>query len=234
MALIFCSLLLFLPHDIAFSASVNYARVLSSGAYIYSDQALSNKIFEVPYSYYVKIEQNYSQTVKVSYNSPSGNAPVIYGYMSASDLTVTEGVPSSPFAVIKVSSGVSDVLFVDHALKSPLFNVPENEIMYFYGKVTSGDKTLCYVYYGNKLGYIDEKSLNPYVIPTNPDPLPSVDEPPETDKPTTVTPTRLGETLQIVIIVGISVISISIVYFLFRPQKNETHEETGFITDDET
>ena len=58
---------------------------------------------------------------------------------------------------------------------------------------------------------------------------------PETTPPSseTVSPLK-SDALQIIIIVGISIITISIVYFLFRPQKNETHEQNDFLTDDET
>lgn len=231
-ALILLAILIAPTHLVSASA-ITYARVLKDGAYLYADQTFKTPVFEVPNSYYVKVESANGQAVRVSYNV-TGDSPVIFGYMKSEDLTATDHIPTNPFAVIKVSLDVSDVLFADYNQKSPLFNVNQNEILVYYGKITVNDKKLCYVYYGAKLGYVDESSLNPFTVPPNSDPLPKPETPETPQNPTISQNKGLGEALQIIIIIGISVISISIVYFLFRPQKNETHEETGFLTDDET
>ena len=126
-------------------------------------------------------------------------------------------------------------MFNDIALKNPYFNVNKNEILYYYGDAVYGDIVLCYVYYGNKLGYIDKTCLNPFTVAPNQDPVYS--ETPESDKPTetpnlnTNQKINLGENLQIIIIVGISIVSISVVYFLFKPQKFKTSEEQEFTSE---
>lgn len=232
--LIIIAFFLLTPKPVALADTVTYRRVLIEGAILYSDKTLLTPTFEVPYSYYVKIEGEFGETVKVSYNSQDTGAPVIIGYMRLSDLTPCDYTPTSPYSLIKVSTLDADVLFLDHTLQKPLFNIPKNETMFLYGKLKVTDKTLCYVYYGSKLGYVDEKALNSFHIPNNQDPI-LEPEPPETTPPSseTVSPLK-SDALQIVIIVGISIITISIVYFLFRPQKNETHEQNDFLTDDET
>ena len=100
--------------------------------------------------------------------------------------------------------------------------------MYYYVDVKVNDKILCYVYYNKKLGYVDKTCLNPFSITPNPDPFetetpPASEQPPSNDKSETTF--QLGENLQLIIIVGISIISISVVYFLFKPQKNKTADE---------
>ncbi len=206
-----------------------YMRVVKDGVLIYADSDLSEPLFEIPKTYYVKIENRLGAVVKISYGDGSKDCPVIIGYVNQSDLSLITTEPTSPFFIIKVSTDTSDILFNDVELKNPYFNLPKNEIMYYYGDVNINDKVLCYVYYNKKLGYVDKTCLNPFSVTPNPDPLeestpstpeqsPSISE----DNKVTFQP---GENLQLIIIVGISVVSISVVYFLFKPQKNKTADE---------
>jgi hypothetical protein len=140
----------------------------------------------------------------------------------------------SSTAIIKVSTDTTDILFNDLTLKNPYFNVNKNEILYYYGDAVNGDTVLCYVYYGNKLGYIDKSCLNPFTITPNLDPYdtetPDISNPIETPDINSTQKINLGENLQIIIIVGISIVSISVVYFLFKPQKFKTSEEQNEFT----
>ena len=214
-----------------------YMRVLQSGAIIYHDINLEDPIFEVPISYYVKVESKQGSSVKVSYGDGSKDCPVIIGYMDISNLTEIDYEPTSPFFIIKISTDVSDILFNDVELKTPYFNVPKNEVMYYLGEINSSDRVLCYDYYSKKLGYVDKTCFNPFTVTPNPDKIedepiktPSLNEEPNNgDNAPTF---QLGENLQLLIIIGISVVSISVVYFLFKPQKNKTGEEQNEFSSD--
>lgn len=222
---LFLSFATFIPKKLAHAETENYARVLSSEVFIYQDANFQEPLFIIPFGYYLKIEQVNNSSVKVSYGN--GNYPTIFGYAKKSELTFVDYVPKTPFGVIKVSTDINDVLFNDFELSHPYFNVPKNEILFCYGEVDSGDLILSYVYYNKKLGYIDKASLNPYTITNNPDPLPSDEEetPNEEETLKPIVSSSLGERLQIVIIVAISIVTISVVYFLFKPTKNRTEEE---------
>lgn len=218
-------------------ANENYLRILVENAYIYSDINLTNKIFEVPYGYFVKVENNGDGIARVVYGEDGNNYPVIMGYMNSLELTEVIESPTKPFTVIKVSTEISDILFNDGELKKAYFNVPEETFMYYYGDYTSDTKNLCYVYCKNKLGYIDKSCLNPFTVPESPDKI-YIEEPKdsndnEDDKTTDKASPYIGENLQIIIIVGISVISISVVYFLFKPSKSKTTTEYQENSDDE-
>ena len=231
------TIFLFPKHNVVLAESPEYLRVLSDGAIIYSDPNLTEPMFEIPKTYYVKIENKTSYFVKVSYGDGSKDCPVIIGYMNESDLTPALTQPTNPFSIIKVSTDTSDILFNDVELKTPYFNLPKNEVMFYYGEIKSNDRVLCYVYYSKKLGYVDKTCLNPFSITPNPDPtqneidIPEKEEEESTNQPTTQS-LLIGENLQVLIIIGISVVSISVVYFLFKPQKNRTGEEQNeFSTD---
>lgn len=220
--------ILSIPKAVAFAGEVTFYRVLKDDVYIYSDSNLLEPIFCVPKTYYVKAEESINQTVKVSYGEANTQTPVIVGYMNLNDLTPSNTIPNNPYAIIKVSTDTSDILFNDINLKNPYFNVNKNEILYYFGDAINGDNVLCYVYYSNKLGYIDKSCLNPFSITPNQDPIiseGSTETPPDDIPPDTTQTINIGENLQIIIIVGISIVSISVVYFLFKPQKFKTTDE---------
>ncbi len=215
-----------------------YYRVLQENVYIYSDQNLSQPLFIVPYTYYVKAEYVNGTTARVVYGNDDQDYPVIIGYMDLNELTVSELSPVNPYAVTKVSSSTQDVLFNDVDKKKAYFNVPAETFMIYYGEIKDKQgSVMCMVYLKNKLGYIDKNCLNSFSIPLNSDPLPKPDEPEEItpsdtdniEKPTAV----LGENLQIIIIVGISTVCISVVYFLFKPTKNKTSKKTEYFEEGE-
>ncbi|MBO5926125.1 MAG: hypothetical protein J6Q38_01015 [Clostridia bacterium] len=216
------------------AASENYMRVLSNGVYVYTDNTFTNKIFLVPYSYYVKVEGVNGNVVRVSYGDDDGKYPVIMGYSKLEELTQVDYVPLSPFSVLKVSSNLSDVLFNDSNLTKAYFNVPENTFMVYYGDfISENGNEIAYVYCSNKLGYFDKASLNPFTVPVNSDAIiqePEIndnkeqDSQEENEKPSSLP----AETLQIIIIIGLSVISISIVYALFKPNKSKSSNQEFF------
>ncbi len=207
-----------------------YMRVLSNGVYVYSDNNLTNKLFEIPYGYYVKVENVSGNTVRVTYGNNNENYPVIMGYCKKEELTEITYTPNKPFTVIKVSTSLSDVLFNDPNLSKAYFNVPENTFMYYYGEYKSiSGNNICYVYCNNKLGYFDVTCLNPFTVPESPDVIETPNEnenkeqsPQEENKKPNSLP---AESLQIIIIIGLSVISISIVYYLFKPSKQKTEKQ---------
>ena len=220
------------PYNTAKASTESYMRVLSEDVYIYSDNNLTNKLFKIPYSYYVKIENVSGNLARVSYGNDNEYHPVIMGYVDISNLTETDIVPSNPFSTIKVSSSYSDVLFNDNKLTKAYFNVPDSTFMIYYGDfIMESGKEICYVYCNNKLGYFDKSALNPFSVPLNKDPIKNdeiIDDgkeqnPQEENKKPSSLP---AEGLQIIIIIGLSIICISIVYALFKPTKakNDTAE----------
>ena len=210
--------------------SETYMRVLQNDVYIYSDNNFTNKLFEIPYGYYVKIENVNGNTVRATYGSNNEDYPVIMGYAKLDELTEIDYIPTKPFTVIKVSTSISDVLFNDPNLSKAYFNVPENTFMYYYGKYKSpSGSNICYVYCNNKLGYFDTACLNPFTVPDSPDvinpPEKNEDKEPSPQEENKKSDSLPAESLQIIIIVGLSVISISIVYYLFKPSKQKTEKQ---------
>ncbi len=228
--------LLFLPSSQASANKEVFMRVLEKDVYIYSDNTLSNKLFEIPYSYYVKIESVQGDTARVLYGKDNESYPVIMGYCRVSELSEVSITPLNPYSVIKVSTMYSDVLFNDYNFTKAYFNVPENTFMIYYGSCkTSLGTTVSYVYCNNKLGYYDVNSLNPFSVPENTDEIykpPTNEGEEESPKEENEKPSSLpAESLQIIIILGLSIISISIVYYLFKPTSKKVEPQEFYKED---
>ena len=163
---IFCLNINVKPYTVK-ASNVEYLRVLNTTAFIYDNSSLTNKIFKVPYGYYVKVESVNSDSVRVTYGDDNSNYPVIMGYMHVNDLSSVTTPPTKPFSVIKVSTANSDILFNDANLLKAYFNVPADTFMYYYGEYNTDTNTLSYVYCNNKLGYFDKLGLNPFSVPLN-------------------------------------------------------------------
>ena len=236
-ALMLFTLTALIPEKKASAEETRYLRVLSGDAYIYEDAALKNKIFAVKNGYFVSVVQDLGSYIRVSYGYENENYPVIYGYMSASDLTKVNESPVTPYTVLKLDVNYTEVLFSSIDLSRACFNLVKGATVYFYGY--AGDH-LCYVYAEQKLGYIDAAAFNAFTVPENeqvttvfgvtPDEEPTALAPDKTDNDNSAS-FKLGESVQIIIIVGISVISISVVYVLFKPTRNKVSERDEFKDD---
>ncbi len=213
----------FLPKNNVYASTNEYFKVLKSDTYIYQDETFQTKLFIVPYGYFVLGLQEYNGYYKVSYGDKDENYPVIIGYMKSECLTRYSKTPQKPYVVFTINSIYSDILFNDCEKQNPYFNVPKNSTLTFFGEYKNeNNEILLYVYYNSKLGYVDKNSIKSFTVPNSTD---VIETPPvEPDNSTEVNSNNefmKNETLQIVIIVGISVITISVVYFLFKPTKNK-------------
>lgn len=236
-ATILYSIFSFLIPDKVCAQTESFSRVLDDSTVIYSDSALSEPLFVLPYSFYVKTEEIYSSCVKVCYGFADGITPQIIGYISIDKYNPVDYEPKNPYCTISVITKYSDVLLSNLELKRAYFNVGANTNMTLYGEIQGKNgNTFVYVYYNCKLGYLEKSNLNPFVTPINSDPI--ISDTPDPVVPTSDTKNTesgLDDNLQIVLIIGISVVSVSIVYFLFKPAKNKPYkkEESSALTFDE-
>ena len=206
-----------------FALGNDYMRVLNQNAYIYQDDSFQTKLFIIPYGYFVSSLENYGDYYKVSYGSSENNCPTIIGYMKSENLTEYLDTPTKPYCIFSITSNYSDILFNDYDRQIPYFNLPKNSTLTYLGEyINENNEVLLYVYYNSKLGYVDKNSIKSFTVPVSPDKIKTPED--EVENEPTIENNddfKKSETLQIIIIVGISIISISVVYFLFKPTKNK-------------
>jgi len=209
-----------------------YSRILSEEVVLYSDRSLSSPWFILPYSYYVRIISAEGRAVKVEYKGDNPLRPSIKGYISSSDIEISDETPAAPYPSVSFTIGQNCLVFKDANFNYPEA-VAENSSVEFYGTYIKSDGEK-YVYgyitsaSGDKfVGYVASSALLGFAVPELPVYIPEIDSESlaEPEKESSSQPVNaLGDNLQVVIIVGISVVAISIVYLLFRPSGKAKEE----------
>lgn len=214
--------------------SPRYGRILTESVGLYSDRGEDMKFF-IPYSYYVKILSIGEIYTKVSYGYEDSKCPILTGYIRNVDLNLIDYIPTSPYAVITLTVISDGVLFNDSDLSFQKIGVCSGSQVYYYGSAYSQDgEDLCYVCYDGYLGYMRTSCFSPFSVKLNPDPIESPDdeESQSANEPARKTPSFFrSDTMQIMIIACISIVAISIVYLLFKPQ--DTRMKSKANEDDE-
>ena len=204
-----------------------FSRILDENVVLYMDSALSLPWFTLPYGYYVKVINFGTSSVKVEYKSDSPLYPSVTGYIRAADANSCE-TPHSPYPNSNFTVGQSCLYYKD----TNFFysgTVTENSSLEFYGTVTRQTGEVYVFGYvtaasGDRfIGFVPASALINFVAPRlfveKKEESSSASE--EQSEEKEQTPNALGDNLQMIIIVGISVVAISIVYLLFRPSKND-------------
>ena len=219
----------------AFADASEYSRVLSEDVVLYMDSDLTRPWFTLPYSYYVKVLSVGVRSVKVEYKGDSAAHPSVKGYIPIENLSYA-AEPAAPYPVVTFEIGASCLLYRDTNF-TYFETVAENSAVDFYG-VYTGKNGKEYIFGfvsaasgDNYMGFIEKSAIKNFVVPRliveeeKPEEVSETVESKESS-PKTVN----GDGLQIVIVVGISVVAISIVYLLFRPSPKRAGEEA--ISDD--
>lgn len=217
-----CVCIIHLPTYCAHAENSSYfAKVQNTGVFLCESPSEASALFEIPYSYFVKVENAVDDYFKASYNGVSG-------YVKKDKVTLMNGVPQNPYAkaIFKI--------FVPYFLyKSPSQN----------SSVTAVDTSTTFTYYGTKAGQqvssasniwyyasasVGGKTEYGYVYSGVTDYLSSIQPNTETFKTITdldfsTSPNselkRLSTGTKIILIVSISIPSLLILYFLIKPTK---------------
>lgn len=225
----------------AFAEEVRYSRIVSEDVVLYMDPGLGVKWFTLPYGYYVKILSISATSIKVEYKDGTSR-PSAKGYIPISDLNVSEETPSAPYPSLTLTVNQTCMLYkdVDFSLTE---TITPNSTLDFYGIFTrSGGSKYIYGYVsatsGDKyVGYIPYDAVYEFTPPrleiaseTAVPPEKTEEIEPAANEPSPA-PEGLTNALQIAIIVAVSLVAVSIVYFLFRPSATKAKDEA--LSDDD-
>ena len=216
---------IFLPTNFASAedSKTYYAKVQSSGIKFCSTPAESSALFEIPTSYFVKVEYVVDDFFKVSYKD-------VEGYVKKDKVSLMDGTPTNPY----VSSQFS--LFTPFALYETPYsssqvqaNLTKNMSLDYYG-IKGGeeysDRNTTWYYCSAE---IDGEKVFGYVFSqtqfNNPQESITVNQevfeivPESVLLPTENNFSGLSTGTKIMLIVAISVPSVLILYFLIKPSK---------------
>lgn len=198
-----------------------YAKIQGTNVFLCSLPNESSAIFEIPYSYFVKVDKTVDDYYKVTYKD-------IEGYVKKDRVKLMKGTPQSPYA------NATFKIFVQHNLyesatqnSANILNVDTSSTITYYGtkigqQVTSSNNIWYYsslqsngkTYYGYIFSGITDYLTN---ININNESFEVVSD--------TVLSSGISEfsslstNTKIMLIVSISVPSLLILYFLIKPSK---------------
>lgn len=202
--------------------NLGYSRVLTTTTGFYSDSAGKNLKFYLPYGYYVKVLDVGTLYTKVSYQSETSHFPYLTGYVKTLDLILQDETPVTPYPLVSLTVSSDDVLFSDYTLSSSKIGVYANTLAIYYGELSFNEENVVYVYCNGHLGYMRKSCFAPFTIPAHPNPISSSSEQEEV---ITKNNSPKVENLQILIVAGISVIVVSFVYLIFKPNGKRIKED---------
>ena len=132
------------------SPTATYAYIASEGVYFHASESNSSKLFSLPRSYYVKVEERGETYTKVSYQQDSRQTKQLTGSCRTSELTFVDYTPMNPYlyatfeVIYKAEEGEKD----DEVLDKLTFNCV------YYGEYYIGNKKYAYVLRENDFAYV--------------------------------------------------------------------------------
>lgn len=148
-----------------------YMRVITQDTPFYADSSGTQLLFYLPYTYYVKILKKESGFSRIEING-TGATAALDGY-APTDLLFSDGLEvKNPFVELEVTTASTAVLYADSSLSVALqYIFPSREMRYYGFLPTSEGSRIYYVSYNNRLGYVKESEIKPFVIPDHPNEL---------------------------------------------------------------
>lgn len=162
-----------------------YLRVITDDTPFYSDKTAESPLFYLPYTYYVKVISGGDVFTRVEYGAGGGK---IDGFIPT-DKLYSDGLPvSDPYPQVRAVTAGTTVLYKDATLTVSIQYIFEGRELLYYGKFYSPQgKTLYYVGYNDRLGYVKEEDLTPFTVENHPNELtfltPEKPEEPVTKEP---------------------------------------------------
>ncbi len=169
------SLIMLIPNNIKpvyATYTTEYLRVIDKTTPFYKNVYDNEPLFYLPFSYYVKIIGHSGDYYHVELHGDNGQM-AIDGYAPAEKLFDDSLPVLSPFLELTITTVGTAVLYSDIKLSSPLQYIFAERTLYYYGEITSEQGTLFYVGYNNRLGYVRESDVYPFIIQNHPNDLPS-------------------------------------------------------------
>ena len=163
------------PPTLAFAQS-EYRRVINDTTPFYKSTLDESPLFFLPYTYYVKVLSQSNNFCHVEINSENGQLG-IDGFVPTEQLFYDGQEVLSPYLNLDITTVDTTVLYADAELSSPIQYIFPNRSLLYFGELQALGGKLFYVAYNNKLGYVKESDVMPFVINNHPNELTFIVEP---------------------------------------------------------
>lgn len=165
----------YLPPKQVFAQS-EYRRVINDTTPFYKSTQDQNPLFFLPYTYYVKVINQKDDFCHVEINGGNGRTG-IDGYVPTEQLFYDAQEVLSPYLNLSIMTVNTTVLYADTTLLSPIQYIFAERSLLYFGEQQSLQGKLFYVAYNDKLGYVKESDIMPFLIANHPNKLTFLPEP---------------------------------------------------------
>ena len=210
---------------------IPYARVLKDNVCFYKSADERSALFYVPPTYYVKIIGESGDYFNVEYQYSNQYYTALFGYVKKSEVNIAKTMPSYPVyagAVLRIVANSAEITEKAEDGSPAIASALKEQEVSYYGRVYNGVNKTYYYYvkFYNIFGYVKSQSCSAADIANHPDPLINLETQPSGGSTSGgnggVNDDNFGSIdakLQIFLIAAITVPTLFIVYFLFRPAK---------------
>lgn len=162
--------ILIAPSNILVYGQENYFRVIKENAYLYETPSKQNILFQLPYSYYVKVLQEKGDLYQIEIYGEE-NTPSFFGYTEKENLFQDDLEVISPYPVETVKTCISTIMYSDAECKEKQNYIFPEKTLNYYGEITVAEETVYLIGYGERIGYVKKNDLYPFTLPLHSNPL---------------------------------------------------------------
>ncbi len=172
--ILFLSLIVFLSSSVfnvvADEPSANYLRVIDETTPFYADENLTNLLFYLPYTYYVKVISIDENVARIEYGGGKDGFS-IDGYCPTDLLYADNLAVANPYLDLTITTATHATIYDDKGLSEGGRYVFKDRELKYYGKVEVGGKNVYCVGYLGKLSYVAEEYVTPFSVAFHPNEL---------------------------------------------------------------
>ena len=200
-----------------------YLRVVTKNVMFCASPTISDAVFELPYSYYVKKTGETGAFYQIECYGESPYTPLLDGYVLKTDV-ISENT-DAPYLNLTVTTATSTVLYEDKDLTTPIQYVFKNRTLGYYGAYKLGNQYAYCVTYNDKIGYVRESELIPFDVPLHATPIKLSPVTPDDKQETPIKDTG-DSTLKIIVIVALGIGAFIIFALIVIPEQKEKRYDT--------
>lgn len=212
-------------------AQSEYRRIINHTTPFYKSVNDETPLFFLPYTYYVKVisqNDNFCHVVINGENSKMG----IDGFVPTDQLFYDGQEVFLPYLNLYITTVDTAVLYADSTLSSPIQYIFAERSLLYFGEMQSTSGKLFYVAYNDKLGYVKECDIFPFVIANHPNKLTFITEPEVENDQSALPSTELSINLRTAIIVCLLLAGI-IALFIAISNKKSNQNKTNYYEEND-
>lgn len=211
-----------LPITVKAENTTQYLRVINSETPFYSDTINADELFYLPYTYYVKVIGSTADYYHVECFG-DGDSAMLDGFVPIEMLFKDDLPLENPYLSQTITTCESALFYKDKSMTETHQVILKNRNLSYYGVAYSDEgQAIYYVKYRDKLGYVKDTDVFPFVIENHPNELTFiVKDEPELPPQTPTQNTGDFFSLKAIVVILLAFAGIIAIFVAFKPKKQK-------------